>query len=140
MSNPSDAALLSIGFGNYIAGDKIVSILSPDSAPIKRMIADGRERGLLVDASFGRSTRSVILMNSNHMILSALTPEELAQKLKSEQENGGEGFVLPKKENSLFFPALPEPERAPSCSRPWKGGRICASPRPSPRAVRAAGK
>ena len=93
MSNPSDAALLSIGFGNYIAGDKIISILSPDSAPIKRMIADGRERGLLVDASFGRSTRSVILMNSNHMILSALTPEELAQKLKSEQENGGEGFV-----------------------------------------------
>ncbi len=81
--------LLAIGFGNYIAADKIVSILSPDSAPIKRMITDGRERGLLVDASFGRSTRSVILMNSNHMILSALTPEELAQKIKNETENGG---------------------------------------------------
>ena len=78
-----------IGFGNYIAADKIVSILSPDSAPIKRMIADGRERGLLVDASFGRSTRAVILMNSNHMILSALTPEDLAQKIKTEMENGG---------------------------------------------------
>ena len=81
--------LLAIGFGNYIAADKIVSILSPDSAPIKRMITDGRERGLLVDASFGRSTRSVILMNSNHMILSSLTPEELAQKMRSETENGG---------------------------------------------------
>ena len=92
MNNPSDMPLLSIGFGNYIAGDKIVSILSPDSAPVKRMITDGRERGLLVDASFGRSTRSVILMNSNHMILSALTPEELAQKLKNERENEGTGI------------------------------------------------
>ena len=89
MNNPSDGILLDIGFSNYIAADKIVSILSPDSAPIKRMIADGRERGLLVDASFGRSTKSVILMNSNHMILSALTPEELAQKMKTEMENGG---------------------------------------------------
>ena len=89
MNNPSDGILISIGFGNYIAADKIVSILSPDSAPIKRMIADGRERGQLVDASFGRSTRAVILMNSNHMILSALTPEELAQKMKTEIENGG---------------------------------------------------
>lgn len=89
MNSFSDVTLLSIGFGNYIAADKIVSILSPDSAPIKRMITDGRERGLLVDASFGRSTRSVILMNSNHMILSSLTPEELAQKMRSETENGG---------------------------------------------------
>ena len=90
MNSFSDVTLLAIGFGNYIAADKIVSILSPDSAPIKRMITDGRERGLLVDASFGRSTRSVILMNSNHMILSALTPEELAQKMKN--ENGGSGI------------------------------------------------
>ena len=89
MNNPSDGILLAIGFGNYIAADKIVSILSPDSAPIKRMIDDGRERGQLVDASFGRSTRSVILMNSNHMVLSALTPEELAEKIKTEIENGG---------------------------------------------------
>ena len=89
MNKPTDGTLISIGFGNYIAADKIVSILSPDSAPIKRMIADGRERGQLVDASFGRSTRAVILMNSNHMILSALTPEELAQKMKTEIENGG---------------------------------------------------
>ncbi|MCR5088859.1 MAG: DUF370 domain-containing protein [Oscillospiraceae bacterium] len=78
--------LLPIGFGNYLAAEKLVSILCPDSAPIKRMIQDGRERGLLVDASFGRSTRSVLLMNSGHLILSALTPEELLSRL----ENSGE--------------------------------------------------
>lgn len=88
MSNSSEVRLLAIGFGNFIAADKIVTILSPDSAPIKRMIADGRERGQLVDASFGRSTRSVILMNSNHMILSALTPEELTLRIQKE-DNGG---------------------------------------------------
>ena len=88
MNNSTDIRLLAIGFGNFIAADKIVTILSPDSAPIKRMITDGRERGLLVDASFGRSTRSVILMNSNHMILSALTPEELMLRIQTE-DNGG---------------------------------------------------
>ena len=89
MNETNELSLIAIGFGNYVAADKIVSILSPDSAPIKRLIADGREQRLLVDASFGRSTRSVILMNSNHMILSALTPEELAAKLRNPEENGG---------------------------------------------------
>ena len=89
MNEPNEVTLIAIGFGNYVAADKIVSILSPDSAPIKRLVADGREQRLLVDASFGRSTRSVILMNSNHMILSALTPEELAAKLRKTDENGG---------------------------------------------------
>ena len=89
MNNPTEVSLLAIGFGNYIAADKIVSILSPDSAPIKRMIADGRDRGLLVDASFGRSTRSVILMNSGHMILSSLTPEELSGRIQYSDDNGG---------------------------------------------------
>ena len=89
MNNRSDSGLLAIGFGNYVADDKIVTILSPDSAPIKRAISDSRDHGLLVDASFGRSTRSVILMNSGHMILSALTPEELAQKLQNNDSNGG---------------------------------------------------
>jgi hypothetical protein len=89
LNEPNKVTLIAIGFGNYVAADKIVSILSPDSAPIKRLVADGREQRLLVDASFGRSTRSVILMNSNHMILSALTPEELAAKLRKTDENGG---------------------------------------------------
>ena len=88
--------MLAIGFGNFIAEDKIVTILSPDSAPIKRMISDGRERGLVVDASFGRSTRAVILMNSNHMILSALTPQELALRIQNDVNGGSESTCLGK--------------------------------------------
>ena len=74
-------ALLSIGFGNYVAEDKILSVLSPDSAPIRRMLADGRERGLVVDASFGRSTKGILLLTSGHMVLSALSPDELAERI-----------------------------------------------------------
>ncbi len=89
MNKPSEVTLLAIGFGNYVAAEKIVSILAPDSSPVRRLIADAREQRLLVDASFGRSTRSVILMSSSHMILSALKPEELAAKLENPDENGG---------------------------------------------------
>ncbi len=89
MNELKDTTLLSIGFGNYVVTEKIVSILSPDSAPIKRMIADGREKGLLVDASFGRSTKAVILMSSDHMILSAIAPDELAEQImRLNQEKG----------------------------------------------------
>ena len=81
--------LISIGFGNFIAGDKVISILSPDSAPIKRMISESREQGLLVDASFGRSTRSVILMNSRHVILSASSPEDIVERVQLDVANAG---------------------------------------------------
>ena len=73
--------LLSIGFGNLVSADRIVSVLSPDSAPIKRMIQEVRERGMLIDASFGRSTRSVLIMDSGHVVLSALTPEALGIRI-----------------------------------------------------------
>jgi len=73
--------LLSIGFGNLVSAQRIVSIVSPDSAPIKRMIQDVRERGGLIDASFGRSTRSVLIMDSGNVILSALAPETLGARL-----------------------------------------------------------
>ena len=78
--------MIGIGFGSYLSAEKIVTALTPDSAPIRRMIADGRERGILIDASFGRSTRSVILMNSGHMILSSLTPDELLTELNGNGE------------------------------------------------------
>ncbi len=80
--------LVGIGFGNLVSAERVVSILSPDSAPIKRMIQDQREKGLLVDASFGRSTRSVLLMDSGNVILSALPPETLAERFqeKTQQE------------------------------------------------------
>ena len=73
--------LLGIGFGNLVAAERIVSIVSPESAPIKRMIQDVRERGDLIDASFGRSTKSVLIMDSGNVILSALTPEVLGSRL-----------------------------------------------------------
>lgn len=83
--------LVGIGFGNLVAAERVISIVSPDSAPIKRMIQDLREKGLLVDASFGRSTRSVLLMDSGNAILSALPPETLAERFngKNEQEDNG---------------------------------------------------
>lgn len=73
--------LLPIGFGSFLSADRIISMTSPDSAPVKRMIQDVRERGLLIDASFGRSTRAVITMDSGHVVLCALTPDVLAARL-----------------------------------------------------------
>ena len=82
--------LINIGFGNLVSAERIVSIVSPESAPIKRMIQDGRERGQLIDASFGRSTRAVIVTDSGNLILSSLTPEVLAQRAeeKNKEEAG----------------------------------------------------
>ncbi len=74
--------LVNIGFGNLVSTARIISIVSPESAPIKRMIQDVRERGLLIDASFGRSTRAVIVMDSGNVILSALPPETLAARIE----------------------------------------------------------
>ena len=81
--------LISIGFGNLVSAERIIAIVSPESAPIKRMIQDVRERGLLIDASFGRSTRSVITMDSGNVILSALPPETLAARCENNTEESG---------------------------------------------------
>lgn len=80
--------LLSIGFGNYVSPEHIISVLSPDSAPIKRMISEVREKGMLVDASFGRSTKSVIVTDSGHVVLSALAPEQIEEKYEEGKPNG----------------------------------------------------
>ena len=69
-----------------MSAERIVSVVSPESAPIKRMIQDVREKGSLIDASFGRSTRSVLIMDSGHVILSALPPETLADRLEEKEE------------------------------------------------------
>ena len=73
--------LLAIGFGNYVSAEHIVTIVSPDSAPIKRMIQDVREKGMLIDASFGRSTKSIIVVDSGNVILSSVSTSVLAEKL-----------------------------------------------------------
>ena len=81
--------LIGIGFGNLVSAGRIIAIVSPDSAPIKRMVQDARERGLLIDASFGRSTKAVITMDSGNVILSALAPETLAARCAENNEEGG---------------------------------------------------
>ena len=64
--------LINIGFGNMVSAERLVAVVSPDSAPIKRMVKEAREQGRLIDASYGRSTRAVLIMDSDHVILSAL--------------------------------------------------------------------
>ena len=69
--------LINIGFGSLVAAGRLLSVLAPDSAPIKRVIQEARDRGMLIDASYGRKTKSVLLMDTGHVILSALTPEQI---------------------------------------------------------------
>lgn len=72
---------INIGFGNLVAADRIVAIVSPDSAPVKRLIQETRERGRLIDATQGRRTRAVVQMDSDHLVLSAIQPETIAGRL-----------------------------------------------------------
>jgi hypothetical protein len=75
--------LVNIGFGNMVSADRIVAIVSPESAPIRRVIQEARDEGSLIDATYGRRTRSVILTDSRHVILSAVQPETVAHRLAS---------------------------------------------------------
>lgn len=83
--------LINIGFGSLVSASRVLAIVAPESAPIKRIIQDTRERGQLVDATFGRRTRAVIIMDSGHVILSAIQPETVAGRAsgKSEKPAGG---------------------------------------------------
>ena len=76
--------LINIGFGNLVSEDRLLAIVSPDSAPIKRLVQESRERGMLIDATYGRKTASICIMDSDHVILSALPPEKLASRLQVE--------------------------------------------------------
>lgn len=78
--------LINIGFGNMINADRLIAIVTPDSAPIKRIVQDARDKGALIDASFGRRTRTVLLMDSDHVILSALQPENISSRLAEENK------------------------------------------------------
>lgn len=78
--------LINIGFGNMVSADKLVAIVSPDSAPIKRIISDAKEKGNLIDATYGRKTRAVVITDSDHIILSALQPETVANRFYNENE------------------------------------------------------
>ena len=80
-----DIKLINIGFGNIVSANRIVSIVSPESAPIKRIIQDARDRGQLIDATYGRRTRAVIIADSGHVILSAVQPETMAHRISGEE-------------------------------------------------------
>ena len=78
--------LINIGFGNMVSARKLVAIVSPESAPIKRIIQDARDRGSLIDATYGRRTRAVIITDSDHVILSAVQPETVANRLGDDED------------------------------------------------------
>lgn len=83
--------LINIGFGNLAAAERIVALISPESSPIKRVVQEARERGNLIDASFGRKTKTVLFTDSGHVILSALPPETLGGRLDQGADTGREG-------------------------------------------------
>lgn len=78
--------LINIGFGNLVSAERLLSIVSPESAPIKRLVQEAKERAMLIDASFGRKTRAVLLMDTDHVILSAISPDVIARRL-NDREN-----------------------------------------------------
>ena len=80
--------LINIGFGNMVAAGRLIAIVSPDSAPIKRMVQEARDRGVLIDATYGRRTRAVLIMDSDHVVLSALQPETVAARFAGDTEEG----------------------------------------------------
>ena len=80
--------LINIGFGNMISADRLIAIVSPESAPIKRTIQEARDRNMLIDATYGRRTRAVIIMDSDHVVLSAILPETISGRMDSRPARG----------------------------------------------------
>lgn len=83
-----DVKLINIGFGNIVSAARVIAIVSPESAPIKRIIQDARDKGSLIDATYGRRTRAVIITDSDHVVLSAIQPETVAQRFMSKETAG----------------------------------------------------
>lgn len=81
-----DVNLINIGFGNIVAGNRVIAVVSPESAPIKRIIQEARERGMLIDATYGRRTRAVIVTDSDHVVLSAIQPETVSHRLDDQKD------------------------------------------------------
>ena len=85
-----DIKLVNIGFGNIVAANRIISIISPEQAPINRIILEARDKGMLVDATYGRRTRAVVVVDSGHIILSAVQPETVANRLVAQTADSEE--------------------------------------------------
>ena len=82
--------LINIGFGSMIAAQRLLAIVSPDSAPVKRVIQEAKDRGMLIDASYGHKTKAVLLMDTDHVILSAVTPETINARLEQKETEEAE--------------------------------------------------
>ena len=78
--------LISIGFGSTVCAERVLAVIAPESAPIKRLIQEARERGMLIDASFGRKTKSVLLMDTDHVLLSSVSPGILSARMEEKPE------------------------------------------------------
>lgn len=85
-----DIKLINIGFGNIVAAGRVIAVVSPDSAPIKRIIQEARDSERLIDASYGRRTRSVVIMDSDHVVLSAVQPETIAHRMAGDASDEGQ--------------------------------------------------
>ncbi len=81
------AKLINIGFGNVISSGRLISVVSPDSAPLKRLVQEARNNGMLIDATYGRRMRAVIIMDSGHIIVSPLQPETIANRLAAKDDS-----------------------------------------------------
>ena len=80
--------LINIGFGNMVSADRLIAIVAPDSAPIKRIVQEARDRNMLIDATYGRRTRAVIVMDSDHVVLSAILPETISGRIGNRETDG----------------------------------------------------
>ena len=117
--------LINIGFGNLVSQERLVAIVSPDSAPIKRMVQETRERGMLIDATYGRKTASIFIMDSDHVILSALPPERFSPK-----EQRGRG--MHERKNVYYFRPIRRRQEHGAQALCWRSGRTCIFPYPPP--------
>ncbi len=86
MQNMNNTSLINVGLGNIVSANRLIAIVNPESAPIKRLISDARTNGTLIDATYGRRTRAVVIMDSNHIILSPVQPETVSHRIVSKEE------------------------------------------------------
>ena len=92
--------LINVGYGNMVAVSHIIAIVSPDSAPIKRMVQDAKEHGTAIDATFGRRTKAVIITDSDHIILSAIQPKHIAGRIDDREDSESDNFEEGEETNS----------------------------------------
>ena len=100
--------LINIGFGNMVASSRLIAIVSPESAPVKRTVQEARDRGMVVDGTYGRRTRAVLIMDSDHVVLSALQPETVAARFAGETRRCV-------RERCMYSPDRPVQARAQCC-------------------------